>query len=70
MKGIKHTQPGYKEESWDQLSFSGRVYVYHETHLLQDRINELTKEYQKAGLSPQFRGKEYRLIKVGEMFSE
>ena len=70
MKGIKNTPPGFKEESWDQLTFSRRVYIYHATPLLQDRIKTLTEEYEKARLSPQFRGPDYRLIKIGQMYDK
>lgn len=70
LKAIKHTPPGYKSESWDELTFSGRVYIYHETFLLPERIETLTEEYKKEGLSPQFRGRDYLIMKNSPLYDQ
>lgn len=70
MKGIIHQAPGSKAESWDELSFSGRIYIYHETRLLPDRIQTLMEEYRKADLHPQFRGRDYLIMKNSPLYEE
>jgi len=70
MKGIINQAPGSRAESWDELSFSGRIYLYHETHLLPDRIDTLMEEYKKEGLSPQFRSREYLLMKNSPLYEQ
>ena len=70
LKAFKNAPPGYKPESWDELTFSGRVYIYHETYLLPDRIKTLTEEYEKEGLSPQFRGRDYLIMKNSPLYDQ
>ena len=70
MKGMINQAPGSKAESWDELSFSGRIYLYHETHLLPDRIETLMNEYKKEGLSPQFRSREYLLMRNSPLYEQ
>jgi hypothetical protein len=68
MQGMIHQAPGEKAESWDELKPSGRVYVYHETKMLPDKINELTEEYKKDGLSPLFRGHDYEIMRNSPLY--
>lgn len=70
LKSVKHSSPGYKPESWDELTFTGRVYIYYETFLLPEHIETLTKEYEKEGLSPQFRGRDYLIMKNSPLYDE
>ncbi len=70
MKAMIHQTPGSKPESWDELSFSGRIYLYHETHLLPDRIDTLTEEYNNSDLHPQFRGRDYLIMKNSPLYGE
>lgn len=69
-KAIINTPPGNKSTSWDELTFSGRVYIYHETFLLPARIETLTEEYEKEGLSPQFRGRDYLIMKNSPLYDQ
>jgi hypothetical protein len=68
MQGLKYHAPGSKVESWDELTFSGRVYIYHEAYLSPEQIDSLVEEYKKQGLSPQFRGRDYLIMKNSPLF--
>lgn len=70
MKGMIYHAPGEKEESYDELKFSGRLYIYHETRLLSSQIDSLTEDYKKHGLSPQFRGRDYLIMKNSPIYDE
>jgi hypothetical protein len=70
MQGIVHRAPGEKAETRDELKPSGRLYVYHETRMLPDQIDELTKEYKKEGLSPQFRGRDYEIMRNSPLYDD
>jgi hypothetical protein len=50
-----HLQPVSKSE----LKFSGRIFVYHEYPLFEQKKRELFDLYKNHGLSIQFRGAEY-----------
>jgi hypothetical protein len=46
-------------ESSDDLVFTKKVYVYHETHLTPQQLGSLHELYEKAGLQVSFRGRQY-----------
>ena len=62
--------PGETAETWDELSFSGRIYVYHETRLLPARLKTLKEEYEKLDLSPKFRGWEYLIMRNSPLYPQ
>jgi hypothetical protein len=68
MQGMIHQAPGERPETWTELKPSGRVFVYSETNLLQSAINTLTKEYEKEGLSPQFRSRDYEILRNSPLY--
>jgi len=68
MQGMTHQAPGEKGETWADLRPSGRVFVYHETLLLPADIEDLALEYKKAELSPQFRGRDYEIMKNSPLY--
>jgi hypothetical protein len=70
LRGMIYHAPGSKEESYADLIFSGRVYIYHETYLLPDKINTLLEEYNKQDLSPQFRGRDYLIMKNSPLYEK
>jgi hypothetical protein len=47
--------------SWDELNFTGRIYIYHETYLSVGDKKRLTGIYDKEQLSVFFRGPEIML---------
>ena len=63
-----YNPPGERAERYDELTFSGRVYIYHETNLLPDRIDTLLEIYHKNGLSPQFRSRDYEMIRNSPLY--
>jgi hypothetical protein len=68
LPSIYQQRPGEREESAADLKDSGRVFVYHESYLLPSRIDELTQEYKKVGLSPQFRGRDYLILRNSPLY--
>lgn len=70
MHGMVYQPPGERDERYDELKFSGRIYIYHETYLLPERIDVLVKEYGKKGLSPQFRGRDYEIIRNSPLYNK
>ena len=50
--------PGEKTHNKD-LRFAGRIYIYHETPLLEVQKEQLKKQYKKHKLSLILRGVEY-----------
>jgi len=67
---IKQQRPSEREESAADLKDSGRVFVYHESYLLPSRVDELTEEYIKVGLSPQFRGRDYQIMRNSPLYPD
>ena len=43
----------------DDLKFTGRVYIYHDTYLSDDEKDELRLFYKQKNLDPRFRGSNY-----------
>ena len=70
MEGMVVQFPGELPETFDALKFSGRIYIYHETYLLPNRIDSLMKEYKKKNLSPQFRGRDYLIMKNSPLYKK
>jgi hypothetical protein len=71
MKGIINlSPPGSTAETWADLSFSGRVYIYHETPLFPARIETLMEAYKKEGLYPQFRGPDYLVMRHSPLYKQ
>lgn len=70
MEGMIRQAPGEKPESFHELAFSGRIYMYHERYLLPDRIQTLTEKYKMANLSPMFRGRDYLIMKNSPLYDE
>jgi hypothetical protein len=68
LPGITHKLPGERSETWAELKPSGRVYVYHETPLLDSELAELTTQYEQRGLSPQFRSKDYEILRNSPLY--
>lgn len=68
LPGVIHKLPGEQSETWAELKPSGRVYVYHETPLLDSELTELTEQYKQRGLSPQFRSKEYEILRNSPLY--
>jgi hypothetical protein len=68
MRGMIHQAPGERPENWEELKASGRIFVYSETNLLQSDIESLTKEYEKEGLSPQFRSRDYEILRNSPLY--
>ncbi|HLL72316.1 MAG TPA: hypothetical protein VK363_12820 [Pyrinomonadaceae bacterium] len=61
---VESRNPGdARKISSKELTFSGRVFIYHEQTLLQDELDKLVPIYKQKGLSPQFRGIEYAFTK-------
>ena len=57
------SSPGIQPVNTKELKFSGRVFIYHESHLFEPQKRELYALYEKQGLSPQFRGIDYLIEK-------
>ena len=57
-----------QEMSTKDLTFTGRVFVYHEDHFEPMEIASLSKLYQAKGLSVVFRGPEYLRIRMEGMW--
>ncbi len=70
LKGMKSTIPGAQIETFDELIFSGRIYIYHETYLLPRRVEALTAKYKEHSLSPQFRGRDYLIMKNSPIYEK
>lgn len=70
MKRMIHQAPAEHAETYDELLFSGRIYVYHETYLLPSRVDSLREEYKKQNLSPQFRGRDYLIMKNSPLYEQ
>lgn len=70
MEGMVVQFPGESSETFDELKFSGRIYIYHETYLLPARIDSLMKEYQNKNLSPQFRGRDYLIMRNSPLYKK
>lgn len=70
MEGMLVQFPGESAETFDELKFSGRIYIYHETYLIPARIESLMKEYQDRNLSPQFRGRDYLIMKNSPLYKK
>ena len=70
MEGMKDSRPGVIGESYAELVFTGRIYIYHETYLLPNKINSLLEDYKKNGLSPQFRGRDYHIMKNSPIYKD
>jgi hypothetical protein len=68
MRGMIHQAPGERPENWNELKASGRIFVYSETNLLQSEIEALTKEYEKNELSPQFRSRDYEIMRNSPLY--
>jgi hypothetical protein len=68
MQGIVHQAPGEHPETWAQLTRSTRLYVYHETQMLRTDIDLLVADYQKEGLAPQFRGRDYEILRNSPLY--
>ena len=69
-ESIFSQMPGEKAENLKDLVFTGRVYIYHETYLLPERIEELTKAYEMENLSPYFRSKDYVIMKNSPLYGK
>jgi len=48
-----------QETRFEDLPFSGRIYIYHEAPLTSEQVNELIEMYKKNGLSLELRGPAY-----------
>jgi hypothetical protein len=70
MEGMAVQFPGESPETFDELKFSGRIYLYHETYLLPDRIDSLKKEYENKKLFPQFRGRDYLIMRNSPLYKK
>jgi hypothetical protein len=45
------------------LKFTGRIFIYHEDDLSTEQLGSLITLYKSHGLTPDFRGPNYREIK-------
>ncbi len=70
MEGMVVQFPGERSEAFDELKFSGRIYIYHETYLLPDQIDPLMKEYKNKNLSPLFRGRDYLIMRNSPLYKK
>ncbi len=70
MEAIVHQKPGEAAETWAELKFSGRIYIYHETRMLPKKVELLMKDYKEKGLSPQFRGRDYEIMKNSPLYEQ
>jgi len=70
LEGMIYHRPGDREESWAELVFAGRIYIYHETHMLREKIDTLVAAYKKEGLSPQFRSKDYLIMRNSPLYEQ
>jgi hypothetical protein len=63
-KDVQITFKNYGEQQTGNkdLTFSGRVYVYHEGNLSVEQIAELRKLYRENNLDVQFRGIDYLMF--------
>lgn len=57
----EETSTGLQPVNTNELKFSGRVFLYHETPLLEEQRRELFALYKSKGLAPQFRDYQYVL---------
>ena len=64
----KYSEIVQENLSSDGLTFSGQVYIYHETDLSPEQVDLLINEYKNHGLFPQFRGNDY-LIQAEKQIS-
>ena len=57
--GISTSMSGPQQESNNEMSFSGRVFVYHLGYLSPKEIGELTDQFSAKKMAVQFRGLDY-----------
>lgn len=43
----------------DELKFTGKVYIYHNSYLSEDEKDELRNFFKQKDLNPRFRGSNY-----------
>ncbi len=56
---VEQSATGMQPVNTSELKFSGRVFLYHETPLLEEQRRELFSLYKSKGLAPQFRDYQY-----------
>ncbi len=56
---IEQSGGGMQPVNSNELQFSGRVFLYHETPLLEEQRHQLVNLYKSKGLAPQFRDYQY-----------
>lgn len=67
--GVTHQTPAETPETWADLKPSGRSFVYYEgIALTPAQVKQLTEDYKKEGLSPQFRGRDYVIAKNSPLY--
>jgi hypothetical protein len=61
---VKMKLVGEESTKDKDLTFSGRVFIYHDSELTVDKIAELRKLYRKNNLDVQFRGSDYLIFNM------